>query len=91
MTQVVISLKIMPENPEINLEIIKKEVKEIVINKAGKGDMKTEIVPVAFGLNSLNVIFVMDESNKLDPIEDSIKEVEGVNSVEVIDVRRAIG
>ena len=81
----------MPENPEINLEIIKKEVKEIVINKAGKGDMKTEIVPVAFGLNSLNVIFVMDENNKLDPIENSVKNIEGVNSVEVTDVRRAIG
>ena len=81
----------MPENPEINLEIIKKEVKGIVINKAGKGDMKTEIVPFAFGLNSLNVIFVMNEDKKLDPIEDSIRRIKGVNSVEVTDVRRAIG
>ena len=37
--------------------------------------MKIEIIPVAFGLNSLNLIFVMNENNKLDPIEDSIKEL----------------
>ena len=91
MAQVVVSLKIMPKTPEISLDIIKNEVKESVMDKVGKGEMKTEIVPVAFGLNSLNVIFVMDESNKLDPIENSIKNIEGVNSVEVTDVRRAIG
>ena len=91
MAQVVISLKIMPVSPESKLEGIEVKIKEIIISKVGEGDMKTETVPVAFGLKSLNVIFVMDESNKLDPIEDSIKEVEGVNSVEVIDVRRAIG
>ena len=81
----------MPKNPEINLGSVEKKAKEIIISKAGEGEMKTEIIPVAFGLNSLNLIFVMNENNKLDPIEDSIKEIEGVNSVEVIDVRRAIG
>ena len=91
MAQVIVSLKIMPENPEIDLNNIEKYVKEIVISGAGEGDMKIETVPVAFGLNSLNVIFVMNEDKKLDPIEDSIRRVKGVNSVEVTDVRRAIG
>ena len=91
MSQIVVSLKIMPGSPEIKLDNIESKVKEIIIKNVGEGEMKTETVPVAFGLNSLNIIFVMSEDNKLDPIEDSIKNVEGVNSVEVIDVRRAIG
>ena len=91
MAQVIVSLKIMPKNPEIDLEAITKDVKKIIIDNVGEGDMKTEIIPVAFGLKSLNIIFVMNETDKLDPVEDSIKNVEGVNSVEVIDVRRAIG
>ena len=91
MAQVIISLKIMPKSPDIKLDGVEAKAKKIIINKAGKGDMKTEIIPVAFGLNSLNIIFVMDEDSKLDPIEDLIKDIQGVNSVEVIDVRRAIG
>ena len=91
MAKVIVSLKIMPKSPEIDLKIIENKVKNLIINKVGEGDMKVEIIPVAFGLNSLNIIFVMDENDKLDPIEDLIRDIEGVNSVEVIDVRRAIG
>ena len=91
MAQVIVSLKIMPKNPEINLENVEAKAKEIIFSKAGEGDMKVEIVPVAFGLNSLNIIFVMKEDSKLDPIEELIGDIEGVNSVEVTDVRRAIG
>lgn len=89
--QVIVSLKIMPKSPEIKLEGVEGKIKEIIVRNVGEGEIKTEVVPVAFGLNSLNVIFVMDEEKKLDPIEESIKGIEGVNSVEVIDVRRAIG
>jgi translation elongation factor aEF-1 beta len=81
----------MPENTDVDLQAIEKYAKEIIIKEVGEGEMKTDVVPVAFGLNSLNIIFVMSEDHKLDPIEDSVKDIEGVNSVEVIDVRRAIG
>ena len=89
--QVIVSLKIMPKSPDIKLDDVEVKAKKIIIDKAGEGDMKIEIVPVAFGLNSLNIIFVMNEDSKLDPIEESINEIAGVNSVEVTDVRRAIG
>ena len=91
MAQVIVSLKIMPKSPEIKLDDVEVKAKEIIVNKAGEGDMKVEIVPVAFGLNSLNIIFVMNEESNLDTIEELINEIEGVNSVEVTDVRRAIG
>ena len=91
MAEVVITLKIMPDSPQVNLEEIKSKAKELIKEFGGEVG-KEEIVPVAFGLKSLNLFFVMDESlGGTDSLEEKIKEVKGVQSVEVIDVRRAIG
>ena len=92
MTNAIVSMRIMPESPDINLDGVEKQVKEIVVKHVGEGEIRAEKVPVAFGLKSLNIIFVMDEKeHKLDPIEEEIASLGGVNSVEVTDVRRAIG
>ncbi len=92
MAQAVISMKIMPVSPDIDLESIEGKVKETIKNHVGEGEIRTTQTPLAFGLKSLDIIFVMDEQNhKLDPIEEDIKQIEGINSVEVTDVRRAIG
>ena len=91
MAQVIISIKIMPESPEVDLGKIEGVAKEAILSAVGEGEIKAEVNPVAFGLNSLDLIFVMNESDKLDPIEESIGKIDGVNSVEVTDVRRAIG
>ena len=92
MAQVIVTLKIMPKSPEVDLAKITEEAKSKITDFAGAGDMKIEEKPVAFGLKSLNIIFVMDESKgSTDSLEDSISEIEGVQSVEVSDVRRAIG
>ena len=92
MAKVVISLKIMPESPETDLAKIEVAAKEKIAAFAGEGELKAEQEPVAFGLKSLNLIFVMDESKgSTEELEKNIASVEGVNSVEVTDVRRAIG
>ena len=53
---------------------------------------KSEEVPLAFGLKSLQLIFVADESlGGTDDLEEKIQLVDGVKSVEVTDVRRALG
>lgn len=92
MANVVVSLKIMPTSPETDLHKIEADAKKKIIDFAGEGDMKVEQEPVAFGLKSLNMIFVMDESKgSTEPLEDSLSAIEGVNSVEVTDVRRTIG
>jgi len=92
MAQVIITLKIMPSSPEVDLAKITEEIKNKISDFAGPGDMKVEEKPVAFGLKSLNIIFVMDESKgSTDPLEDIISDIEGVQSVEVTDVRRAVG
>ena len=82
----------MPESPEVDLEQLKVKVKEAIVNYAGEGETKDEVVPVAFGLKALKIIFVVDEAKGgTDALEREVSEIEGVNSIEVIDVRRAMG
>ncbi|MBU1975338.1 MAG: elongation factor 1-beta [Nanoarchaeota archaeon] len=92
MANAIITLKIMPEAPDTDLEAIKEKANKILYSEVGEGDRKAEIEPIAFGLNALNLMFVMDEAKgSPDPIADKVKEIEGVQSAEVTDVRRAIG
>ena len=91
MAEVIITLKIMPENTEIDLKDVEKKAK-VLISDFGGDVGKVEIEPVAFGLNSLKLIFVMDESKgDTESLEKDISGLEGVIGVEVVDVRRAIG
>ncbi len=91
MASVVVTIKIMPESPDSDLKKIEEEA--IVKIKEYGGDVgKVEIEPVAFGLKAVKLIFVMDESKGgTDDLENEISGLDQVNSVETIDVRRAIG
>ncbi len=91
MAKVVITIKVMPVSPSANLKNIEKNVSE-KIKKFG-GDLgKVELEPVAFGLKAIKFIFVLDESKgSTEALEENIKKINEVNSVEVVDVRRAIG
>ena len=91
MASVIATIKIMPESPEIDLNSIEEPAKKLIAEFAGEGETKTEQEPIAFGLKALKITFVMDEAKgSPDPLADKIKEIEGVNSSEVVDVRRAI-
>ena len=92
MAKAIITLKIMPVSPDIDLEKVQVAALEKIKTFAGEGETKKEIEPIAFGLKALKIIFVMDEAKgSTEPLEKEIQEIQGVNSVEVIDVRRAIG
>ena len=82
----------MPKSPEEDLSKIQASVIEKIKSFSGSEDAKVEQEPVAFGLKALKIIFVMDEAKgSLDPLEKDVSAIEGVNSVEVTDVRRALG
>ena len=92
MANVVITLRIMPTGPNIDLERINKEAKKEIIDFCDAREFKEQIEPIAFGLKALNIIFVMDESRgSTEELEKKISQIDGVESVEVTDVRRAIG
>jgi len=85
-------MKIMPESPDTDLSAIEAEAKKKIEGFAGEGDMKVEQEPVAFGLKALKILFVMDESKgSTESLEKEVSGIAGVNSVEITDVRRAIG
>ena len=82
----------MPENPGTDMVKLQKECETQITQFEGKIESAT-IEPVAFGLKAVNITFRMDENKgSPDPLEDLImKNVKGVNSAKVTEVRRAIG
>ncbi len=91
MAKVVVTLRIMPKDPSVDLEKIKKDAVSKI--EALKGEVgKVEVQPVAFGLNAVMIYFVRDESlGGTSEIEKELSSIEGVDSVETTDVRRTIG
>jgi elongation factor 1-beta len=92
MADVVVTLNIMPESPDIDLNAVEKLALEEIKSFTGMDNHKVSVEPVAFGLKALKIMFVMPEAKGgTDDLELSIGKIEGVNSVEVTDVRRTIG
>ena len=92
MANAIITIKIMPEDPSIDLKKIEDAAQALLDTLVGEGDRKVMIEPIAFGLKAINLTFVVDEKKgSADPIAEQIAEIEGVQSAEVTDVRRAIG
>lgn len=85
-----IKIKLMPTSPEADLESIKAKAAE-AIEETGGEKPTFEEEPVAFGLKAVIAGFALDEEKELDPIEEKLKTVENINSVQVIDMRRAFG
>lgn len=86
----VVKMKLMPTSPDVDLKEIKIKVQKIIEEQEGKGT-KIEQEPIAFGLNAVIVMFGWDEEKELENLEESLKKIENVNSVEMVDIRRAIG
>ena len=82
----------MPESPEVSFSKLQEEALNHIKEFAGEGETKIEEEPIAFGLKALKILFVMNEElGSTESLEENIKTISGVQSVEVVDVRRAIG
>ena len=81
------TLRIMPTDAGVDLDPIKDALEEIVKDL---GRIHTiEVKPIAFGLNSLEaVILLNDSAGGMEEVESGVKKLDGVSSVEVIDVNR---
>jgi len=81
----------MPASPDTDLAGLATSSTDL-IDKFGGRVGKTEEIPVAFGLKSLNLTFIMDEEKgDTEVVEEQITALEGVQSVQVIECRRALG
>ncbi|MEM1689002.1 MAG: elongation factor 1-beta [Candidatus Hadarchaeales archaeon] len=83
MGEVVVILRVMPEDTEVNLAELEKRIREKVKVFA------VEREPIAFGLEALRIATVVeDKEGGTEPLEREISSIPGVASVEVIGLSR---
>jgi elongation factor 1-beta len=85
-----LKIKVMPDSPERNLDELRGEIKE-KLSGFGAELHSVEVEEIAFGLKALIVTVAWPEEKEQHEIENALSNIEGVNSAEVIDFRRAIG
>ncbi|CDG65662.1 MAG: elongation factor 1-beta [Methanobacterium sp.] len=87
MGEVVATIKVMPESPEVDLAQLKETVEKSI--PEGTELHKIEEEPIAFGLVALNVMVVVDDGEGgTENAEEAFNQIDDVASVEVMDVRR---
>ena len=87
MGEVVATIKLMPDSPDIDIAKIKVEVEKSIPEEAELDKIEEE--PIAFGLIALNVMVVVgDIEGGTEKVEEALSKIENVGSVEVVDVRR---
>ena len=85
-----IRIKIMPSSTEEDLKEIGKQAEKVILK--GKGThYSSEEQNIAFGLKALVISFALDESLELETMERALEKINGVSSVQVVDMRRAFG
>jgi elongation factor 1-beta len=87
MARVIITLKIMPDSTDVNMDNLLERVKGAI--PEGTDVRANEVIPVAFGLNALRMNVAREESmGGTDDIEAAISALDGVAQVEVEMVSR---
>jgi len=85
-----VQYKIMPNSLDVDLTLLAEESKKI-ISKFGGIVSEVEEQSIAFGLKALIISFAFSEGNEIDVVGNSLSDLEGVSSVDMIDYRRALG
>jgi elongation factor 1-beta len=87
MARVVMTIKIMPDGIDTDLDDLLKQIKNAIPQGTDVGAVETQ--PVAFGLKAIRMNLTRDESmGGTDDIEEAISAIEGVSQVEVERVSR---
>ena len=77
-------------SPDESLDAIERVVKKKVESIRGRFH-GSEIQGIAFGLKALIVTILLPDEKGTDEIENIISSIQGVSSVQTIDMRKAIG
>jgi elongation factor 1-beta len=93
MADVVITMKIMPESPDVDLEVVKVKALEVAKGHGAKGDMQSNIEPLAFGLKQLLILgmYEVGDNKDFDEVAADMAKIEGVQSAEVDKMDLAMG
>jgi elongation factor 1-beta len=85
-----VKIRILPTSPEVDLERLKKTAK-VIIERMGGKNCRFEEEPIAFGLKAIIALFAWPEELELDSLEGFLNKIEQVSSLQVTDIRRALG
>lgn len=87
MTKLVARIKILPSESESDMDSVPKMLTESL--PQGFKLIEHSKEPIAFGLYSVVADFTLDDSEgQMDLLEESIRKVEAVGEIEVINVSR---
>ena len=88
MTQVLVSIKIFPQDAPADMAALKDKVRKTLEGKATI--YKYEEEPVAFGLVALvaHVLVPEEAQGRMDEVEELLKGISGVSEVQVMVSRR---
>ena len=85
---VISSFRILPSEPETDLNALKEAIKKAM--PEGVQTQRFSEEPIAFGLVALHVDIVMpeDASGVMDKVEEILRRVDGVSQIDALMVRR---
>lgn len=87
MSRLVVRVKILPSDAETNLDEVSKSLSETIPSGMELNSVTKE--PVAFGLFSLLIDFIMDDSEgQMDKLEHYLESTHGVGQFEVVTMSR---
>jgi len=87
MGEVLTTMKIMPDSPDVDLEAIKAATKDSMPEGAKLHDISEE--PIAFGLVAIILNFITEDGEGgSEPVEEMVSAIEGVASFEITGVGR---
>ena len=85
MGDVLTTMKIMPDSPDVDLDAIKATIESSMPEGAKLHDMAEE--PIAFGLVAIILQFITDDGEGgSEPVEEMVQAIDGVASIEITGV-----
>jgi len=92
MAKAIITFKVMPESPDVDLEPVKEQARNIAKEHGAIGEMQVQEEPIAFGLKAVLVLAMYEvEGADFDAIAEKMKGIDRIQSAEVAKMDLALG